>query len=309
MTPKILVLYYSQSGQLRDILDSLLLDIKDKAEIDIVQFHPEKAFPFPWTAYTFFDAMPETVERIALPIKPLPQNILDKNYDLVILGYQPWFLNPSQPTTGFLKSEWAAKLLKDKPMVTVVGCRNMWLHGQEKVKEDLNSLGAKLVGNIVFLDTNPNLISLLTVIRWAFKGQKEASGMLPAAGVQDVDIAGAIRFGPVISEHIAKHNLDTLQSALLDKGSISLNPGLVLLEQRGIKNFRYWAKFIREKGGPGDPNRKGRVKLFQRLLLTAIFILSPLSSLTAAIKLQLKKKSLLKDVEYFKGVRYEKGRI
>jgi hypothetical protein len=309
MTPRILVLYYSQSGQLRDILDNLLLDIRDKAEIDIVQFRPEKAFPFPWTAYTFFDAMPETVERIALPIKPLPQNIVEKNYDLVILGYQPWFLNPSQPTTGFLKSDWAAKLLKEKPVLTVVGCRNMWLHGQEKVKEDLNAVGAKLAGNIVLLDTHPNLISLLTVIRWAFKGQKEASGVLPAAGVQDADIKGAKRFGPVIIDHITKHNLDTLQSALLEKGAITLNPGLVLLEQRGIKNFRYWAKFIREKGGPGDPNRKGRVKLFQRLLLTAIFILSPLSSLTAAIKLQLKKRSLLKDVEYFKGVRYEKGRI
>ena len=306
MAQNILVIHYSQSGQLTEILQNFCSPFTDST-IEWVKAEPLTPFPFPWNSAAFFNAMPETVLEKPIPIKPL--HFEREEYDLIIFGYQPWFLNPSQPTTGFLKSEWAAKLLKDKPMVTVVGCRNMWLHGQEKVKEDLNSLGAKLVGNIVFLDTNPNLISLLTVIRWAFKGQKEASGMLPAAGVQDVDIAGAKRFGPVISEHIAKHNLDTLQSALLDKGSISLNPGLVLLEQRGIKNFRYWAKFIREKGGPGDPNRKGRVKLFQRLLLTAIFILSPLSSLTAAIKLQLKKKSLLKDVEYFKGVRYEKGRI
>lgn len=308
MKPRILVLYYTQSGQLRDILNSVVHDIKEHAEVDFVNYEPVKPFPFPWTAYTFFDAMPETVERIPSEIKPLPEQAMNKSYDLVIFGYQPWFLNPAQPVTSFLKSKWAS-ILKDKPVVTVVGCRNMWLHGQEKVKEDLQQVGAKLVGNIVLTDTFPNLISLLTVIRWAFKGQKEASGLLPAAGVQDNDIVAARRFGHPILTHLQQNRLDSLQTDLLQKGAISLNPGLVLLEQRGIKNFRYWAKFIREKGGPLDPNRKARVKLFQRLLMLGIFVLSPLSSLTASIKLQLKKRTLMRDVDYFKGIQYEKGRI
>ena len=308
MNPKILVLYFSQSGQLRDILDNTLQDIKDKAEITFAEIEMAKPFPFPWTAMQFFDAMPETVERIPSEIKPLPDSIINKDYDLVIYGYQPWFLNPSQPTTSFLKSKYAS-VLKGKPVVTIVGCRNMWLHGQEKVKEDIQSAGGKLVGNIVLQDSYTNLVSLLTIIRWNFTGQKEASRFLPAAGVQDKDIKGSKRFGTPIYEHLVQNKLDTLQDDLLSNGAIQLNPGLVLLEQRGIKNFRYWAKFIREKGGPGDPNRAGRVKMFMRLLLTAIFVLSPLSSLTAFIKLQLKKKSLLKDVEYFKQLAYEKGRI
>jgi hypothetical protein len=308
MKPRILVLYYTQSGQLRDILNSVVYDIKDQAEIDFVNYEPVKPFPFPWTAYTFFDAMPETVERIPSEIKPLPTDVMNKNYDLVIFGYQPWFLNPAQPVTSFLKSKWAS-VLKNKPVVTVVGCRNMWLHGQEKVKEDLQQIGAKLVGSVVLTDSYPNLISLLTVIRWAFTGQKEASGILPAAGVQDADIAGAKRFGQLILDHLQQNKLNNLQEALLRKGAINLKPGLVLLEQRGIKNFRYWAKFIREKGGPLDPNRKGRVKLFQRLLMLGIFVLSPLSSLTASIKLQMQKRSLMRDVEYFKGIAYEQGRI
>ena len=200
-------------------------------------------------------------------------------------------------------------VLKGKPVVTVVGCRNMWLHGQEQIKQDLQNIGSRLVGNIVLLDSHTNLISTLTVIRWAFKGRKEASGMLPAAGVQENDIRNTARFGSPIYKHLQADTLDQLQQDLLQIGAIDLDPGLVLLEQRGIKNFRFWAKFISEKGGPGDPNRKGRVLMFQRLLLTAIFILSPLSSLSAFIKLQLKKRSLLKDVEYFKGVKYEPGRM
>jgi hypothetical protein len=252
--------------------------------------------------------MPETVERIPPAIQTLSPTISNKDYDLVIFGYQPWFLNPSQPITGFLKSDQAA-LLKGKPVVTIVGCRNMWLNAQEQIKQDFQSIGAYLVGNIVLSDSHTNLISTLTVIRWSFTGKKEASRFLPAAGVQNEDIHDASRFGPIIFKHLTAETLVDLQGDLLAAGAISLDPGLVLLEQRGIKNFRFWAKFIRKKGGPGDPNRRGRILLFKRLLLTAIFILSPLSSFSAFIKLQLKKKRLIKDVEYFKGVSFQQGRI
>src|SRR5205814_1622884 len=141
-----------------------------------------------------------------------------------------------------------------------------------------------LVGNIVLTDTNPNLVSLLSVIRWSFKGQKEASRFLPAAGVQDADVMEAQRFGPIIYKHLRDNNLIDLQRELLMAGAVQLKPGLVILEQRGIKNFRFWAKFIREKGGPGDPNRAGRVMMFKNLLLVGVFILSPISAFTALIK-------------------------
>ncbi len=308
MKPKILVVYYTQTGQLRQILDSILSPLADKAEIDFCPVEPVKPFPFPWNALHFFDTMPETVVQLPCAIKPLNSSVKEKNYDLVILGYQPWFLNPSQPTTALLQSEFAG-LLKNKNVVTVIGCRNMWLHAQEKVKEYLSAAKANLVGNIVLTDSSPNLISLLTVIRWSFKGQKEASGLLPAAGVQDADIAAASRFGHIIFKHLSENSLGSLQTDLLNQQAVQLRPGLVILEQRGIKNFRYWAKFIREKGGPGAPERAGRVLLFKNLLLVGIFILSPISALTAKIKQFIKRKSLLQDVEYFKQVQFEKNRI
>ncbi len=308
MKPKILVLYYSQTGQLRQILDSILSGILDKVDVSFGVIEPVDPFPFPWTALQFFDAMPETVEHLPRPIKPLSEDILAQEYDLIILGYQPWFLNPSQPTTAFLQSEYA-KVFKGKPVITVIGCRNMWLHAQEKVKEYLCAANAKLVGNIVLTDTNPNLVSLLTVIRWSFKGQKQASGMLPAAGVQDKDIADAGRFGFIIYKHLNENNLIGLHHEFLMQKGVLLKPGLVVLEQRGIKNFRKWAKFIRDKGGPGDPNRSGRVLLFKNLLLVAIFILSPVSFLTAKLKQLLKYNSLMRDVEYFKQLLFEKGRL
>lgn len=308
MKPKILVLYYTQTGQLRQILGSITGPIADKVELFFVPIEPVTPFPFPWTALQFFDAMPETVTHLPAKVKPLPASAFEHDYDLVIFGYQPWFLNPSQPTTAFLQSA-DARILKNKPVVTVVGSRNMWLHAQEKVKDYLLKAGAKLTGNIVLSDSNPNLVSLLTVIRWSFKGQKEASGMLPAAGVQNKDISEASRFGQPILQHLTDNNLIDLQRALLEAGAVPLKTGLVILEQRGIKNFRFWAKFIREKGGPGSPARAGRVMMFKNLLLIAIFILSPISTATALIQQIAKRNKLIKDVAYFRQLEFEPDKM
>ncbi|HEY1030220.1 MAG TPA: hypothetical protein VGD89_00485 [Flavipsychrobacter sp.] len=308
MKPRILVLYYTQSGQLRDILDSITSDIRDKADIDFVPLTPVVPYALPWKASKFFDTMPETVQHIPIAMNPLPESIKAQHYDLVIFGHQTWFLNPSLPISSFLQSE-DAQILKGKPVITVNGCRNMWLHSQEKLKEYFLKIGANLVGNIVLTDTNPNLISVLTVIRWSFKGKKEASGLLPAAGVQDNDIRRASRFGMPIFRHLTENKLGSLHKELLLMGAIHLKPGLIILERRGVTNFRKWAKYIREKGGPGAPERQGRVTFFKRLLIVAIFILSPISSLTAFIQQQLQRRSLLNDVEYFKELDYTPGKF
>ncbi len=170
-------------------LNNIVKDIQGEAEIDFAEIKLVKPFPFPWSSATFFDAMPECVLQIPSDIHPMPE-LKAKDYDLIIFGYQPWFLSPSNPANSFLKSEWA-RVLKGKPVLTVIGCRNMWLNAQEKVKAELQQLGANHVGNIVLEDSHGNLVSLLTIIRWMFKGQKEASGKLPAAGVAERDIKGA----------------------------------------------------------------------------------------------------------------------
>lgn len=303
MAVSILVLYYSQSGQLGQILDKVVGDFGTNAEITTVEYKPVTAFSFPWTSDSFFDAMPESVLEIPVPLQPV--SIPDKHYDLVILGYQPWFLSPSIPTSSFLQSD-AAKLLKDKPVITVLGTRNMWLNAQEKVKAALLKLEARLVGNIVLADTNHNLISLLTIIRWNFTGQKEGGRWLPEAGVQTADINNAVKFGPVILNAATTGEWDKLQPALLSIGAVNLKPTLIVLEKRGIKQFRKFAHYIRQKGERGDAARLPRVRLYKRLLLTGIFVLSPISGFTAKMASLFKRSSFKRQVAYFKGIDYEK---
>jgi len=306
MKPSILVIYFSQSGQLKQIIDNMLAPIQAHCTIEMVEIKPIKPFPFPWTADTFFDCMPECVQQIPEEIHTL--QFAQQKYDLVILGYQPWFLSPSIPINSFLQSS-QASILSHQKVLTVIGSRNMWLHAQEKIKEQLNRLQAQLVGNIVFFDTNPNLTSVLTIIRWTFKGQKEATKWMPEAGVQQKDIAAAAKFGPIVLEALVSNTSQSMHESLLAADAIILKPGLIILEKRAIGNFRKFSKYILEKGSRGDMARKPRVKLFQKLLFVGVFILSPISNLTAEIVTLLNKKSLKKDVQYFKNISYRKNAI
>jgi hypothetical protein len=89
----------------------------------------------------------KSVQLIAEEIEPIqtPKG----TFDLIILGYQPWFLSPSIPMNSFLQSKYA-ELLRNHKVLTIIGSRNMWLNAQEKMKERLLELDAQLVGNIVF---------------------------------------------------------------------------------------------------------------------------------------------------------------
>jgi hypothetical protein len=57
---RILVVSYSQSGQLNEILDDFLLPFEN-VSIERVYVVPENEFVFPWSSSTFFDTMPDTV--------------------------------------------------------------------------------------------------------------------------------------------------------------------------------------------------------------------------------------------------------
>lgn len=303
---KVLVLYYSQSGQMREILQQLTASMGNQVALIIEEIKPQISFPFPWTTDTFFDAMPESVLQIPPEIEPMPA-IEGKQFDLVILGYQPWFLSPSQPLTGFLRSRWAATL-KDTPVITVIGCRNMWLNAQEKVKADLMQIGAKLCGNIVLEDRHSNLTALKSITRWMFSGQKKVAGK-PEAGVATEEIKACGKFALPVLDCLKQNRLETLQESLLALNAVQLRPNLIVMEKRGISQFPKWAEKARARGLPGSAERKPVIKSFSRLLIVAIFVLSPVTNTIAALQTTLRKKKLMKEVAYFKSIRFETGKL
>ena len=131
---KILVVSYSQSGQLDRIVASLLAPLRSQATIIEEKLAPSTPFPFPWPIHQFLDVFPEAFRGIPCPLQPLKSTASDR-YDLVIMAYQVWYLAPSIPISSFLQSREAKSLLQGTPILTIVGCRNMWFRAHAIVRK------------------------------------------------------------------------------------------------------------------------------------------------------------------------------
>jgi hypothetical protein len=250
---KILVIYYTQTGQLKQILDSMIhpLFVDSGFSIDYLEIKPAVAFPFPWTRSEFLSVFPESVLEIPIRLKPLDVDD-HARHDLIILAFQPWYLSPSLPITSFLRSPEAEKILKGADVLTVIGSRNMWQRSYECVKERLETLGGRLRGNISLVDRAPNLVSLVSIVYWMFTGKKDKYlGFFPKPGVSDADIISAAEFGKAIGTAMINDRLEQLADTLQRLGACETNDSLARLENRAKKIFKLWAKYITKHPQPG----------------------------------------------------------
>ena len=271
MSKKILVLYYSQSGQLTDIVNSFIAPFQlSEISVEVVRAKPLNDFEFPWNSKRFFDAMPESVLAIPSPMQKM--EFKEAKYDLVVFAYQPWYLSLSIPANSILVTDEVKKILKDTPVVTLIGARNMWLSSQEKLKKILKEAGANLVGNIALVDRNSNIISAITILYWMMEGKKESYlGIFPKPGVQDEDIANTKNFGKTVSEFLLKGNFDGLQQALVNQNAVEIKSNLLFIEERAPRLFSIWANLIIKR-----KNRSAWLVVFKYYLLFALFIIAPI---------------------------------
>jgi len=299
---KILVITYSQSGQLEQIVANILKAFQGKVSVHHEKLQPLPAYPFPWKDVAFYDAMPECVEMVPSKLEAFSFNP-DENYNLVILGYPIWFLSPPVPITTFLKSKKGKKVLKGKPVITVIGSRNMWVMAQEEIKKMIAEAGGKLKGNISLFDRHNNLVSVVTIIYWMTTGKKDKlKGIFPKPGISDEDINKAERFGTPIMKSLKSNNFDSLQDELLELKAVELNPSIVSIEQKGKRIFKIWARFILKKGGSGNPNRISRLKMFKYYLLFVIFAVSPIANIIFYLTYPLFYFKIKRKMKYFRGV-------
>ncbi len=297
---KILVVCYSQSGQLNEIADQFLLPFSSD-EIEYLNILPQKSFPFPWTSDVFFDTMPETVLEEIIPLKPFV--ITESRYSLIILAYQPWFLSPSLPISSLLQNESFKRILSDTPVVTLIGGRNMWLNAQESVKRHIRDAGGRLVGNVPFMDRTSNLVSAVTILHWMLTGRKDRKwGIFPFPGVSKTDIASASGFGKMVKTALDHNNFDGLQHTILSSGLIEIPTDILFIEQRAKKIFYLWANLIKKKGTTPE-KRKTFVGFFKYYLLIALFMVAPLLLLVYSLLIvPFTGRAIKKKKEYFCGL-------
>ena len=298
---KILVIYYTQTGQAKLAIDAVLKPFKNNPDYFIYYelIKPKAQLPFPWKYSEFFDVFPENVNGIPFELEPLSVDA-STDFDLVIIGYQPWFLSICRPINSFLLSAGAKKILTNKPVITIINCRNMWLGAQEKMKQRLLDLNAKLVGNITFVDKSANLTSLVTVLAFELKGIKENyMGIFPRYGVSDKDLEAAPELGKLIETSLKQNNFDKLQELIVAKNFVLVKPNLLIMEGRGRALFPLYANYISKKGTAGSDKRQTRVRIFGIVLPTAILILSPIITVFSRLIPMIAAGKIKKQVAYY----------
>tara|TARA_B100000508_G_C11463592_1_gene280403 strand:- start:1472 stop:2383 length:912 start_codon:yes stop_codon:yes gene_type:complete len=300
---QILIVYYTQTGQLLKILEKIagpfLAD--SSYEIEYLKLEMEKPFPFPWNRKEFFGIMPDSVQEKPHTLKPFETK--HDQYDLIILGYQVWFLSPSVPFTSFLDSPKASSLLNNSNVLTVIGGRNMWVMAHESIKKKLQALNAKLVGNIALVDKSPNLVSVVTIIYWLFHGKTDRLlNLFPKPGIKNKDIEDGKRYGEEIKTCLESNNLPILQRNLVSKGAVALKFEIISMETKAKKVFKVWAKIINWSGIEGSLGRKVTLFLFEIYLYFVILFLSPLISILSTFAAILRRKATAKKLAYYSGV-------
>lgn len=310
---RVLAISYSQTGQLDRIVRAMLapLAVRDDVRIDWATVEPEPAFPFPWSFFRFLDAFPEAVhlDPPDVRIRGLDESA---DYDLIMLGYQVWFLAPSSPITGFLRSQQAC-VLRGKPVVTVVGCRNMWVNAHRTMGKLLAECGARHIDNVVLTDDGPLWSTFITTPLWLLTGNKGPllGGALPAAGVAQTDIEATARFGRALVDSLPEIARGARAPLLAGLAAAKVNPLTMLGERIGSRSFHIWGRIVRLFGKPGALARKPVLAIYVVFLIGAIVCVLPITMTLAAIAARLSSKvnAAARDLEGPSGAGIERMQV
>lgn len=279
---RVLVVHYSQTGQLTDIVASVVRPLQDAPNVEVTSLalKPVRPYPFPWPFWRFFNTFPECVYEDPDPIEPLPL-APDAEFDLIVIAYTVWFVSPNLPTMAFLQSDLARRLIRGKPVVTLIGCRNMWLMAQERMKLKIGELGGHLIDNVALVDLAHMAATFISTPMWMLTGKRGPflGGKVPRAGVPADEIARASRFGEAIARQLPDRRTDDYSPMLKGLSAVSINEGLMASETIARRSFRAWGGLLRAIGNQQSITRRIVLGLYVLFLITLILTVVPISAI------------------------------
>jgi hypothetical protein len=271
MGKKVLAVFYSQSGQLEQIIDHFTQPfIEAGVTVEKLRIYPAQAYPFPWSGKSFFSVMPDCVKQVPGQLQPF--GFRESRYDLIILGYQAWFLSPSIPSNTLMFDPRFREIAKNTPVITITGARNMWISAMEKIKPVLKTMDARLVGNIALVDRHHNFVSFITIFHWMFKAKKDRFlNIFPIPGVSEADILNTKNYGTTAIPYLEKSNWQGFQEEMVEQGAVPVKYNLMFIESKARKIFKVWAGIISKR-----KKRDAWLVAFKYYLLIALFIAAPI---------------------------------
>lgn len=147
--PKILIVFFSLSGQTRGLLENLAGGLRAAGgEVTLERLEPQVRLRFPLGSfYKTFVLMLTTFFRKRVAIKPLSLTST-AGFDLIILAGPTWSYNPSGPVLSFIDRD--GKLLKGKTVLPLISCRGYWRTHWFGLRRLLNRCNAIVPNCLVF---------------------------------------------------------------------------------------------------------------------------------------------------------------
>ena len=252
--PRAVVYLYSQTGQMREVADALTTPLAARGwDIRWVDIQPRIAFPFPWPITRFFGVFPAAVDPEALVELVEPAGGFATETDgpdeLVILAYQVWYLAPSLPIRSLLKAHPGA--FRDRRVVSLIACRNMWYSAAIEVCGLLRSAGARSVEVVAATDTRPQATTFVTTLRWLLTGRREPFLWFGRAGVGPDELARVAGEGQRIAE-----------SGQCSQDAAPIVPTLAAGDLVAGRVFRRWGATVRSAGRFGTVAQAASLAVF-----------------------------------------------
>jgi hypothetical protein len=171
-----------------------------------------------------------------------------------------------------MQNEQLRAVLKNTPVISVTGARNMWLSAFVRVKKLIRAAEANLVGNIALVDKHANPVSFVTIFHWMLHGKKDSYlNIFPPPGVADADIKHTEVFGETVLSHLNNNRWEGLQDELSTQKAVVLNYNLMIIESTASKIFRVWANIISKR-----KNKLPWIRAYKYYLLIAFFVGAPI---------------------------------
>jgi len=178
-SPQVLLLYYTYTGQSQKVLNSAGSAFADRGcevhEARIEFTDPRFAqrfsrFPMRHVWPDMLSVLPAQMRGTTAEIRT-PEEVSNRDYDLVCIGSPTWWRTTNMPMRSFLQTDEAGMLLSGKPFAVFVVCRRYWRENLETVRQLGEQQGGRYVDGIHFEYPGGQLRSMLSLTSYLGSGE------------------------------------------------------------------------------------------------------------------------------------------
>ena len=148
--PRILIIYFSLSGQSRGLINLLAIGMRSEGAtvvIEKLQTQKKIAFPFKGIIHTLW-MMLSTFFRLRIPIVEPSPHCFEK-YDLIVLAGPTWSYNPSGPVLTLL-DRYGTRIFQGQIVMPLLSCRGFYKIHNRLLRRQLTGCGAILEESLIF---------------------------------------------------------------------------------------------------------------------------------------------------------------